>query len=216
MKRSIVHIDRDKCDGCGLCVPGCAEGALKVIDGKATLVKDSYCDGLGACLGTCPRGAITIEEREADPFDMEEENLSHVPQGCPGTHVREFPASAREAHRAQWPIQMHLVPVNAPFWENADLLLCADCVPPAFTGFHDALLRGRILIIACPKLDDTSGYKEKLLRILRSNTIRSLTVARMEVPCCGGLERIAGAALKESGLDIPLRVITIGVDGRLK
>jgi ferredoxin len=190
------------------------EGALRVIDGKATLVKDSYCDGLGSCLGACPRGAITIEQREADPFDTEQSGHAH--RACPGSEIRLSPASNRDAHPVQWPIQMRLVPVNAPFWENADLLLCADCVPPAFAGFHDALLRGRSLIIACPKLDDTSGYKDKLAKILESNTIRSLTVVRMEVPCCGGLERIAGAALEQSGRDIPLRVITIGVDGRLK
>ncbi len=214
MKRSIVKIDEEKCDGCGQCVPGCVEGALRVIDGKARLVKDSYCDGLGACLGVCPQGAITIEEREADPFSLEEPQPKHG-SGCPGSMVRSK-AGGSGSHFEQWPIQLHLVPVNAPFWDGAELLIAADCVPPAFPGFHDSLLRGRKLIIACPKLDDTSGYLEKLTGILRNNDIRSLTVAIMEVPCCTGMARLAEAALKASGKSIPLRIITIGVDGRLK
>lgn len=211
MKRSIVNIDEEKCDGCGLCVPGCAEGALAVIDGKARLVKDSYCDGLGACLGVCPQGAITVTEREADPFNAEEVSL-HT---CPGSMVRT-PSSGGAPGMGQWPVQLRLVPVNAPFWQNSDLLLAADCVPPTFPGFHDALLRGRRLVIACPKLDDTSGYLEKLTQILAVNDIKSLTVAIMEVPCCSGLERLARAALKASGREIPISIITIGVDGRLK
>jgi NAD-dependent dihydropyrimidine dehydrogenase PreA subunit len=211
MKRTIVHIDEEKCDGCGLCVPGCAEGALAVIDGKARLVKESYCDGLGACLGACPQGALTVTEREADPFDAEE--VSH--QSCPGSMVHA-PSKAAAPERGQWPIQLHLVPVNAPFWQGSDLLLAADCVPSTFSGFHDALLRGRRLIIACPKLDDTSGYLEKLTRILAFNEINSLTVAVMEVPCCAGLERLARTALSSSGKSIPISIITIGVDGRLK
>lgn len=211
MKRSIVHIDEEKCDGCGLCVPGCVEGALAVIDGKARLVKESYCDGLGACLGVCPQDAITVTEREADPFDAGEV-ARHT---CPGSMVR-VPSDERRADAGQWPIQLHLVPVNAPFWRNCDLLLAADCVPPTFQGFYDSLLRGRRLIIACPKLDDTSGYLEKLTRIIAENEIRSLAVAIMEVPCCSGLERLARAALNASGKSIPLSIITIGVDGRLK
>lgn len=211
MKRSIVHIDEEKCDGCGLCVPGCAEGALAVIDGKARLVRESYCDGLGACLGVCPQDAITVTEREAAPFNAEEV----VHQACPGSMVR-VPAKTGPAGTGQWPIQLHLVPVNAPFWQGSDLLLAADCAPPTFPGFHEALLRGRTLIIACPKLDDTSDYLGKLTRILSANDVKSLTVAIMEVPCCSGLERLARAALNASGKNIPLSVITIGVDGRLK
>ena len=207
MKRSIVSIDEEKCDGCGLCVPGCAEGALAVIDGKARLVKDSYCDGLGACLGVCPQGAITVTDREADPFNAGE--VSH--HSCPGSMV-----NAGAPEQGQWPVQLRLVPVNAPFWQISDLLLAADCVPPTFQGFHDALLRGRRLVIACPKLDDTSGYLEKLTQILAVNEVNSLTVAIMEVPCCSGLERLARAALKASGREIPISIITIGVDGRLK
>lgn len=206
MKRSIIRIDQDKCDGCGQCVPGCAEGALKIVDGKARLVKDSYCDGLGACLGACPRNALTIEEREAEAFSLPE-----VHQGCPGSMAR--PSSQGNT---QWPLQLRLVPAGAPFWKNADLLIAADCVPPAFPDFHNSLLRGRKLIIACPKLDDTTGYLEKLSEIIRENELCSLTVAKMEVPCCAGLERLAAAAVKASGKDLPLNVITIGVDGRLK
>lgn len=214
MKRMVVRIDEEKCDGCGKCVPGCAEGALKIMDGKARLVKDSYCDGLGACLGVCPRGAITLEEREADPFSIDEVTRSPH-EGCPGSGLRT-PLVGAASEAGQWPLQLHLVPVNAPFFRNAELLIAADCVPPAFPGFHNSLLRGRKLIIACPKLDDTSGYLEKLTDIIRLNEPASITVAFMEVPCCAGLVALVRHALERSGKQIPLSLVRIGVDGRLK
>lgn len=206
MKRKIVRIDEERCDGCGLCVPGCAEGALRIVDGKARLVRDRYCDGLGECLGVCPKDAITIEEREAEPF-----NLEGGHQGCPGSMAGPTVEDSR-----QWPLQLHLVPVNAPFWRDAELLVAADCVPVAFPGFHDTLLKGRRVIIACPKLDDTAGYLEKLTGIIGANRIRSVTVAHMEVPCCSGLVRLVKEAVERSGRNIPVSYIRIGVDGRLK
>lgn len=214
MKRTIVRIDEEKCDGCGKCVPGCAEGALKIVGGKAKLVKDSYCDGLGACLGACPQGAITMEEREADPFSLEEVTRG-AHQGCPGSAVRT-PRADQEHGAVQWPLQLRLIPVNAPFLRNADLLVAAHCAPPAFPSFHQSLLAGRRLIIACPKLDDTSGYLEKLTDIFRLNEPASVTVAFMEVPCCSGLVRLVQQALERSGKSIPLSLVKIGVDGRLK
>ena len=244
MKRKIVNIDEGKCDGCGLCVSACAEGAIKLVNGKAKLVSDIYCDGLGACLGECPRGAITIEERDASAFDEKAvhkhlENLAgkpekgkHVHSGCPGMAAMSFgnmktsKENQNSKHRqdacatlkselTQWPVQMHLVPPVAPYWDNADLLICADCVPFAFPNFHSELLKGKKLLIACPKLDDTDPYLEKLTAIFKNNNIRSITVARMEVPCCGGIVMIAQRALQESGKKIPFNIVIVSIRGEI-
>ena len=236
MKRNIVKIDKEKCNGCGLCVNACAEGAIQMINGKAELVTDSYCDGLGACLGECPQNAITIEERDAAEFDEAAVKKHLVKKiisdskhhhGCPG--AKAFAINERAANSSaksvgqtspsmlsQWPVQMHLVPIQAPYWNGADLLLAADCVSVAYADFQKNLLQGRKIIIACPKLDDTGDYLEKLTAILRENDIRSLTAARMEVPCCGGIVRLAELALAASGKEIEFKEIVIGVDGTIK
>jgi len=241
MKRKIINIDPEKCNGCGLCVSACAEGAIQLVDGKATLVRDDYCDGLGACLGECPQGAISMIEREAASFDATAvaaaqsktaprsiahtgKPAPHAGGGCPGMAAFAFNKEQSPAPPAsgtvpsalrQWPIQLHLVPVSAPYWQDADLLLAADCTAFALGGFHGELLRGRRLIIACPKLDETDSYVAKLATILRDNPIRSLTVARMEVPCCGGLVRIAQQALAESGKNIPFKTVTVSIQGNI-
>lgn len=232
MKRSIVQIDKDKCNGCGLCVDACHEGAIELIDGKAVLVSDVYCDGLGACLGKCPVDAITIDERDADAFDPEAvaaRQSRHAPApaaaGCPGMRALAFadsgpeqaeqPSGSTPSQLRQWPLQLHLVPVQAPYWADAHLLVSADCVAHAYGAFHHDLLRGNQLIIACPKLDDTSGYVEKLAAIIEHNDIRSLTVAHMEVPCCTGLIRIAEAALSRSGKTIPFETVKLGIRGSI-
>jgi ferredoxin len=233
--RNIVRIDEEKCTGCGLCIPACAEGALKIIDGKARLVKDIYCDGLGACLGECPQGAITIIQREAEDFDEEavEKYLQKNqavppvhqthPSGCPSTQVRHFkktaeetvpsPSEKRETRLTTWPVQLKLLPPNASFFENADLLIAADCVPFAYAGFHEDMLKGKALAIGCPKLDDTSLYRSKLAAIFRMSNIKSVTVVNMEVPCCFGLFRLVKEALAESGKSIPLKQETISIKG---
>jgi Fe-S-cluster-containing hydrogenase component 2 len=232
MKRKIVEIDAAKCNGCGQCLPGCAEGALKIVDGKAVLASDAACDGLGACLGHCPQDAIRIVEREADGFDeaaaktnaatayipADRKQASHA---CPGHQMRvcrpQPVVSANESTAASqlghWPIQLHLVPVDAPFFAGADLLIAASCVPFAYAGFHGTILAGKSLAIACPKLDRTDPYLEKLTEILRRNEIKSLTVAVMEVPCCQGLVRLAQRAVQDSGKRMPITVEVIGVDG---
>lgn len=234
IKRNIVKIDEEKCNGCGLCVSACAEGAIQMVNGKAKLVTDSYCDGLGACLGECPQDAITIEVREADEFNEEavKEHLEKqkkpevarpaVHSGCPGLAARSFnterkpgnkSSTGNESELRQWPVQLHLVPVQAPYWEGADILLTADCVPIAYADFQADLLRGRRVITACPKLDDTSPYLEKLTQIISENNIKSLTVAHMEVPCCSGIVRLAIGALNDSGKNIPLKLVKIGIAG---
>jgi len=232
MKRNIIRIDEEKCDGCGLCVPSCAEGALQVINGKAKLVRESFCDGLGNCLGDCPRDAITIEEREADPFD-EEAVLSNVQQakqesvpvhaGCPGMKAMSFSSggSSTALHHSQpssleqWPVQLHLVSPQAPYWQNSDVLVAASCVPVAYGDFQERLLKNRKIIIACPKLDRTEGYVEKLTAILKLNNIASVTVAHMEVPCCSGLVAMVENALAMCGKVIPYRRVKIGIQGNI-
>ena len=249
-KRKIVHIDEAKCDGCGLCVPSCAEGAIRIVDGKAKLVSDIYCDGLGACLGECPQDAITIIEREADAFDeaaalqqvasMKAEqshqasrsssacpgsmpsSLPIVPDGSPAacseaeqSSAIETPTSETPSHLGNWPVQLHLVPPNAPFLQGADLLLVADCVPFALADFHHRFLRRRPVVIGCPKLDDANAYVEKLAAILTESNVKSLTVIHMEVPCCTGLVRIAEAARQLSGKGTPLEDVTISIRGRI-
>ncbi|HPN84050.1 MAG TPA: 4Fe-4S binding protein [Victivallales bacterium] len=234
MKRKIVKIDQDKCTGCGLCVNACAEGAIQMVDGKAKLVSDVYCDGLGACLGDCPYGAISIEEREAEVFnenavknrlaEIRKPEVQH--SGCPGMKMFSMerktvkkgasPSVEPDSELSQWPIQLHLVPVSAPYFEDSDLLLAADCTAFALGSFHGKLLSGRKLIIACPKLDDSGEYTEKLSAIIKKNNVKSITAARMEVPCCGGIANFAREARRISGKNIPLKVVVIGIDGSIK
>jgi ferredoxin len=240
-RRQIVEIDETKCDGCGLCVPACAEGAIRLVDGKAKLVSDIYCDGLGACLGECPRGAIRIIEREAAPFDeaavherqRSVADASKCPSGfasCPGSAMRdlrlnvlsakELPPHAAPGESApalsHWPIQLRLVPPDAPFLRGADLFLVADCVPFACADFHGQLLRQRPIVIGCPKLDDGRLYVEKLAEMLVRSEIRSLSVVHMEVPCCTNLVRIAAEAIRIAGAEIPLRDVTISIRGEIQ
>jgi NAD-dependent dihydropyrimidine dehydrogenase PreA subunit len=235
MIREIVKIDEVKCNGCGLCVPACAEGAIKIIGGKARLIADNLCDGLGACLGHCPQDAIVIERRAAGAFDEEavdahlhgaKKPTSHGKAGgCPSARVMipggeekgtESGEGRRPSALRQWPVQMHLVPPSAPFLQDADLLLAADCVPFACADFHPRFLEGKALLIGCPKLDDGQAYLEKLTSILRSNDIRRLTVVHMEVPCCTGLVMIARRAIAESGRNVPLETVRMGLQGEVK
>jgi Fe-S-cluster-containing hydrogenase component 2 len=231
--RNIVKIDEKKCNGCGLCIPACAEGAIQVIDGKARLVKDIYCDGLGACLGKCPQDAITIIQREANEFDEKaaEEHVNSIrdapavrtpPRGCPSTQTVQFktedePAldltGKRESRLSTWPVQLKLLPPNAPFLKNADLLIAADCVPFAYADFHEDMLKDRVLVVGCPKLDDVTLYRNKLAAIFREADIRSVTVVNMEVPCCFGLNRLVQEAMELSGKKAPLRQETISIKG---
>ncbi|MDD5555721.1 MAG: 4Fe-4S binding protein [bacterium] len=271
MRRRIIRIDEERCNGCGLCVPNCPEGAIRIIDGKARMVSDIFCDGLGACLGHCPEGAIEIEEREAESYDerkvMEnvvrggtdviDAHLAHLrehgeteylgeaerflaergiavpaaeapcggaPAGCPGARVMSFGPCAgetaggppRASRLRQWPIQLRLVPPEAPFLAGADLLLAADCVPFAHAGFHEELLAGKALLVGCPKFDDAAACVERLTAVFARSGVRSVTVARMEVPCCYGLVRIAREAIAASGREIPLEEVEIGVEGKRK
>jgi Pyruvate/2-oxoacid:ferredoxin oxidoreductase delta subunit len=246
VKREIITIDAEKCDGCGNCVPSCAEGALQIVDGKARLVKESYCDGLGACLGECPQGALTVVEVEADPFDEAEvtAHLGHKPlarpvhvqvqeltstamrpiplaafPACPSVQPRQIvrdepPANNQprlKSELRQWPVQLHLVPMQAPFYQGADLTLIADCVPFANPNMHADLMAQSVIAVGCPKLDDGNAYIRKLAQILASNDVRSLKVAYMEVPCCRGLVFIAEQALKASGKDIPLEITMVSI-----
>ncbi len=274
MKRQIITIDEEKCNGCGLCVPGCPEGALQIIDGKARLVSDLFCDGLGACIGECPEGAITILEREAEPYNerlvmeniirqgppviaahikhlrdhnetgylnealdllrekglpvpVELETARHEhPAGCPGSRVvdmrdhRSAPQHGspmpRQSELRQWPVQLHLINAHAPFLKNADLLIAADCVPFAYPAFHEDLLRDKIVIIFCPKLDaGIDEYIEKMTGIFAHQDIRSVTVAHMEVPCCSGARRIVEMGMQKAGKHIQITDYTIGIGGAL-
>lgn len=240
--RKIIKIDEEKCDGCGLCVPSCAEGAIQIIDGKARLVSEIYCDGLGACLGECPMGAITIEERVAAAFDEKateqhlavKESTPSVAHGCPSERVTQFepeappslvkdqspvasPHSASpRSTLAHWPVQLTLVPPKAPFLQGADLLLAADCAPFAYANFHQDFLKDHSLLIACPKLDNMEAHVKKLTDILQQSSVKSLTVLHMEVPCCFGLVFMAKQALQASGRDIPFRDVKIGIKGDIK
>ncbi len=231
--RTIIRIDEEKCTGCGLCVPGCAEGALQIVEGKARLVKEIYCDGLGACLGACPEGALTLENREAEAFDeaaVEEhfqwmELNEQLPCGCPGSAIRTVggeapaPTDARATSGSiasalrQWPVQLMLVPPGAPFLKGADLLLCADCVPFAMPDLHSRFMAGRSVLVACPKLDDAAHYRSMLIELFRESQPKSITVVRMEVPCCGGLAHLAEEAHKEAGLNSPLDVHVVEIEG---
>jgi len=231
MIREVVKIDEEKCNGCGECVPACAEGAIQIIDGKAKLLADNLCDGLGACLGECPMDAISIEQREADEFDEEavEAHLGKTtPEahastgGCPSAAVKSFASStetataeapSRPSQLRQWPVELQLVPPTAPFLQGADVLLAADCVPFAYADFHKDFLAGKALLVACPKLDDTGPYLDKLTTMLQQSHIRSLTVVHMEVPCCGGLVALARQAIAASGVEVPFETIKIGIRG---
>ncbi|MDD4588673.1 MAG: 4Fe-4S binding protein [Heliobacteriaceae bacterium] len=235
MKRKIVKIDAEKCNGCGLCVNACHEGALQLIDGKAVLVKEDYCDGLGACLPECPAGAIMLEEREAAPFDAAAvakhlaAKVAPVPPklacGCPGTETRLIerrpcttaPANAITvaSQLRQWPCQLQLVPVNAAFLAGADLLVAADCTAFAYANIHADFMQGKVTLVGCPKLDD-ADYRAKLTAILQHHPIKSITVLRMEVPCCGGLATAVTQALAASGKNVPCRVVTIGTGGDIR
>ena len=231
MLRRIIKIDEEKCNGCGACANACHEGAIEMVEGKARLTREDYCDGLGDCLPACPTGAITFEEREAPAYDEEAVRMAKhnkqgetLPCGCPGTaskticRTQEQPAvsvSAPAASRlAQWPCQLKLVPVNAPYFDGAHLLIAADCCAFAYGNFHEDFIRGRITLIGCPKLDGVD-YAEKLTAILANNDIRSVKVVRMEVPCCGGLENAVKRALAASGKLIPWQVVTVSTDGRI-
>lgn len=237
MIRRIIEIDKEKCNGCGACADACHEGAIGMVDGKAELLRDDYCDGLGDCLPTCPTGAIKFVEREAAEYDeaaaMENKNKkgdknthshdhTHVHGGCPGSRMRQMsPRPVKEntskesvSQLAQWPCQIKLVPVNAPYFDGAKLLIAADCTAYAYASFHDEFMRGRITLIGCPKLDGVD-YSEKLTEILTANDVKSVTVVRMEVPCCGGLEQAAKNALIRSGKFIPWQVVTVSVDGQI-
>jgi Pyruvate/2-oxoacid:ferredoxin oxidoreductase delta subunit len=233
VKRKIIKIDEEKCNGCGLCTLSCAEGALQIIDGKAKLVSDNYCDGLGACIGECPQDALTIEEREAPEFDEEAVKYylkdkrkaeAELPCGCPSHTVIQFErpgtkvsvtgdAVHHESMLSHWPVQLRLVPPTAPFLKNADLILVADCVPFAYADFHRDFLKDHAVLVACPKLDDFDAHLEKLTEIVRQAQIHSLTVIRMEVPCCSGLVHMAKQAIAASGQDVPLREEVIGARG---
>lgn len=230
--RNIVKIDEEKCTGCGLCATACAEGAIKIIDGKARLVSDSYCDGLGACLGECPQGAITIEQREAAEFDEEavKEHLAPTPDKpplfvCPGMALHQFEKAAPAPHEpvphdvpselSHWPVQLALVSPTAPYFADADLLLAADCVPVAVGDFHRRFLKDHSVVMGCPKLDDTAPYIEKLAEIVRRNNLRSLMCVHMEVPCCSGLTRIAREAIARSGKSIAFLDITVSLRGSM-
>jgi NAD-dependent dihydropyrimidine dehydrogenase PreA subunit len=273
MRRKIVQIDEAKCDGCGQCIPACAEGAIALVGGKARLSSDVLCDGLGACLGDCPQGAITVIERDAEAFDeiavkahlarggraapshAHAGALAAAPRpaaaaasaarlpvfghgtspeggGCPGSRSMtlprrglavvpavpgpSLPAAGAESRLGQWPVQLHLVPVNAPYFRGADLLVAADCVPFAYPRFHEDLLAGHAVVVGCPKLDDLQAYVDKLGCIFATNDIKSVTVARMEVPCCGGISMAARKGLAAVHKDIPLRDVVVGVDGAIR
>jgi ferredoxin len=210
MKRKIVNIDESLCNGCGQCIPKCVEGALQIVNGKAKIIKDTYCDGLGACLGQCPQGAITITEREAEAFNEQEvhEYLKSKPAAVPTT-VSTAPSAPQ---KPQWPVKIDLVPPKAPFFENADILLAADCAPVALKNFHD-LTAGKRVIIGCPKFNDAIAYAAKLTEILKQNSIASITVVHMEVPCCTGLKWAVNKAMEGSGKKIPAREIEVKVGG---
>ena len=233
MIRKIIQIDTGKCNGCGLCADACHEGAIGMVDGKARLLRDDYCDGLGDCLPVCSTGAITFVEREALEYDeaevkrnMEKKKAEDLPCGCPGTNARAIASNTAPSAEAkqvsgaavsqlnQWPVQIKLVPVNAPYFDGAKLLIAADCAAYAYASFHEDFMKGKITLIGCPKLDE-GDYAEKLTAILSLNDIRSITVARMEVPCCGGIEHAVMRALQSCGKMIQWQVVTISTDGQI-
>ena len=243
MKRKIINIDEEKCNGCGNCVTGCDEGALKIVDGVAKLVNEHFCDGLGDCIGECPTGALRIEEREAKAFDLEaakehvkelrgveaaqkmvegQKKQSHF-SGCPGNKMMALDKEEEIADEdkevasqlEQWPVQFDLLSPQAPYFAGADLLITADCVPVAY-GNYQQELKGKAVAMGCPKLDDAGSHRDKLAAIIEQNDLNSITVLRMEVPCCGGMVKIAEEALKKAGSDLEVEVKTVGIKGELK
>lgn len=231
MIRKVIKIDEDKCNGCGLCANACKEGAIAVVDGKAKLIRDDYCDGLGNCLPVCPTGAISFEEREADTYKKEEveshmnEKEAPVFSGCPGSMVKAFQRSESfqavkqevppfESELMQWPVQIKLVPVNAPYFDGANLLVAADCTAFAYGDFHRKFIKNHITLIGCPKLDEID-YSQKLTEIIKNNNIKSVKIVRMGVPCCGGIENAVKQALVNSGKMIPWQVVIITTDGKI-
>ena len=238
MIRRIIHIDSEKCNGCGACASACHEGAIGMVNGKAVLLRDDYCDGLGDCLPNCPTGAISFVEREAAAYDREavEANMKKKAQmaakdkeekpvfhGCPGTRMKminhkEEVQTEQSVHASsqlsQWPVQIKLVPVNAPYFKDANLLIAADCTAYAYGNFHQEFIKNRVTLIGCPKLDE-GDYSEKLTQIIANNDIKSVTIVRMEVPCCGGLENAAKKAIQDSGKFLPWQVHTISIDGQI-
>ena len=226
MLRKIIKIDEEKCNGCGACAAACHEGAIGMVDGKARLLREDYCDGLGDCLPACPTDAISFEEREAPAYDefavlQAKMQKQGMPVGCPGMRAKTLkresaPQTAlpQESQLAQWPCQIKLVPIRAPYFDGANLLIAADCTAYAYGSFHNDFMRNHVTIIGCPKLDE-GDYTEKLTRIIANNAIKSVKILRMEVPCCGGLENAAKRALQASGKFIPWQVVTISTDGRI-
>ena len=231
MKRKIIHIDEDKCNGCGACVTACHEGAIGMVEGKAKLLQDNYCDGLGDCLPTCPTGAITFVEREAAAYDEEAVKANKQKQtnallcGCSGTQSKSIYRKVLSNKSdeitngfasclSQWPVQIKLVPVNAPYFSNAKLLIAADCTAYAYAKFLEKFIDGHITLIGCPKLDEID-YSEKLGEIIRNNDIQSVTIVRMEVPCCGGIENAVKTALQNSGKMLPWQVFIVSTDGQI-
>lgn len=228
MIRKIIKIDSEKCNGCGACASACHEGAIEMVNGKAVLTREDYCDGLGDCLPACPVDAISFEMREAPAYDEAAVKASQAQKaahhgGCPGSRSmainRNEPAQAEmpaniSSRLSQWPVQIKLVPINAPYFDNADLLVAADCSAYAYGNFHNDFIKNKITVIGCPKLDDVD-YTEKLTAIIANNNIKSVTVVRMEVPCCGGIEYAVKNALQKSGKFIPWQVVTISTDGKI-
>lgn len=237
MIRKMIEIDEELCNGCGQCVPSCAEGAIEIIDNKARLVADKYCDGLGACLGECPEGALKIVEREAEEFDeqavheyLEKKEKAAslkdkpLPCGCPSTQLRTFhipghfqsaPTSGSDSALMHWPVKIRLIPPSAPFLKGADILVAADCSPVASSHFHRDYLEGKVVMIGCPKFDDLNEYREKFIQIFKNVNIKSITTVSMEVPCCSGLPAVVKEALNETGSSIPLEEIVISIRGEL-
>lgn len=231
MLRKIIKIDEEKCNGCGACASACHEGAIEIVNGKARLTREDYCDGLGDCLPACPTDAITFETREAPAYNeaavlaaKQKKEKTPLPCGCPGTNskaihrdqtIAPVAACSVQSQLQQWPVQIKLVPVNAPYFEGANLLIAADCTAFAYGNFHNEFIRNHVTLIGCPKLDE-GDYADKLTAIIANNNIKSVTIVRMEVPCCGGIENAAKRALMASGKFIPWRVVVISIDGKIK
>ena len=222
MNRKIIVIDEEKCNGCGQCVTGCAEGAIALIDGKAKLVSEVYCDGLGACIGECPVGALTLVEKEAPEYDQTavDKHLATIGRAphaaasaCPGAAPAMAPT---QSQLGNWPLQLSLMPINAPYLERATLLMAADCTAFAYPDFHRHFVKGKVAIIGCPKLDDAAAYREKLAKIIQANHIEFIHVVYMEVPCCGGLVRLVQQAVADSGCKVPVKLTKIGIGGEIK